>query len=189
MIALFRSIDGALARARPMLGLFARLEDAAAKALLAAVVFLVFAAGLARTFGHPLIWSVDFAQLLFVWLCFVGANKALRAKAHVGVDYFVRKLPAAGRRWIELALALVSLAFLVVMAWNGVKLTMLNVERVYGDSGISYAWVTGAVPVGCLLLAVTLADHLVGMLAGRSDLVFAAPADAADGSGPRIDLI
>lgn len=142
------------------------LEDALAKLLLGAIVLLVFLAAMARTVGHPLIWSVDLAQLFFVWLAMLGANKALRIKAHVGVDFFVRKLPVRLRHGLEILLGLMTLAFLLTMAWQGARLTMLNLERVYGDSGISYGWVTGAVPAGCLLLAVTLAAHLVRSLIG-----------------------
>jgi hypothetical protein len=38
---------------------------------------------------------------------------------------------------------------------------MLNLERQFGDSGISYAYVTSAVPIGCLLLAITLAGQIL----------------------------
>jgi TRAP-type C4-dicarboxylate transport system permease small subunit len=148
-----------------------RLEDIASKVLLATIVVLVFLAAVGRSMGYPLIWSVDMAQLLFIWLCFLGANRAMRAKAHVGVDLFVRKLPHASRRVIDIALALLALAFLLALIVSGYRLTMLNWQRVYGDSGISYAWVTSAVPVGAALLALTVFGHLVAAIRTRS-LVF-----------------
>lgn len=148
-----------------------RLELFAAKALLAAIVVLVFAAAVGRSFGYPLVWSVDVAQLLFIWVCFLGANRALRLKTHIGVDLFVRALPRSLRHWIELALAVLTLAFLITLAVSGYKLTVLNWQRVYGDSGISYAWVTAAVPIGAAMLAITLVGHIVGSLRTQS-LVF-----------------
>ena len=156
--------------------LLIRLEDHLSKLLLALIVVLVFAAGVARTLGMPLVWSVDLAQLMFIWLCFLGANRALRLKAHIGVDFFVRKVPFGQRRIVEIALGLMVLGFLAVLAWTGVKLTVLNWERVFGDSGLSYAWVTAAVPVGAGLLAVTLVAHLARAVRDRS-LVFAADPD------------
>jgi len=151
--------------------LLIRIEDIASKTLLAAIVLLVFLAAVGRSLGYPLIWSVDMAQLLFIWLCFLGANRAMRAKAHVGVDLFVRKLPHASRRVIDIALALLALAFLLALIVSGYRLTVLNWQRVYGDSGISYAWVTSAVPVGAALLAVTVLGNLVSAIRTRS-LVF-----------------
>ncbi len=141
-----------------------RLELFAAKALLAAIVLLVFVAAVGRTFGHPLVWSVDVAQLLFIWVCFLGANRALRLKTHIGVDLFVRGLPRRARHHVELVLAVVALGFLGVLAVSGYRLTMMNWQRVYGDSGISYAWVTAAVPIGAAMLAVTLIIHVMGAL-------------------------
>ncbi len=146
-------------------------EFLVAKLLLAAIVVLVFIAALGRTFGYPLIWSIDVAQLLFIWVCFLGANRAMRLKAHIGVDLFVRKLPRTPRWLVEIALGLLALAFLIALAVSGYRLTILNWQRVYGDSGISYAWVTAAVPVGAALLAVTITINLVHALRTRS-LVF-----------------
>ena len=147
-----------------MLRMLAASENALAKLLLAFITALVFVAGIARWFNAPLVWSVDLAQLLFIWLCFLGANQVLRRQAHIGVDFFVRHLPMRLRAMIDSLLALLVLAFLLTMIITGTKLTLLNMQRVYGDSGLSYAWVTGAVPVGCLLLALSVAGHLYSTL-------------------------
>lgn len=159
-----------------MTKLWVRIEDLASKILLATIVILVFVAAVARTLGTPIVWSVDLAQLLFIWVCFLGANRAMRVKAHVGVDFFVKRLPPGWRRVLEFGLAAIALGFLTALAWTGANLTLLNWERLYGDSGISYAWVTGAVPVGCALLALTIVGHLVRSIR-FGGLVFSGTAD------------
>lgn len=161
-----------------MLNFLIRLEAAIGKFLLVVIVVLVFAAGVLRWFDHPLIWSVDLAQLLFLWVAFIGANRALRKRAHIGMDLAVRRLPLRLRRIVEIVLALLTLAFLMIMVVMGYRLTMLNMQRVFGDSGISYAFVTGAVPVGCLMLAATLSGHLVKLIRSwrtERSLVFSDP--------------
>ena len=60
-----------------MLRRLEQIEFAIAAVLLAAIVLLVFMAAIMRFFGYPLIWSVDMAQLLFIWLCFFGATRAM----------------------------------------------------------------------------------------------------------------
>ncbi|MGQ9368530.1 TRAP transporter small permease [Azospirillum sp. ST 5-10] len=140
---------------------FSKVEAAVAMLLLAVIVVLVFAAGLMRWFGHPLVWSVDLAQLLFVWVAFLGADMALRKRAHIGIDYVVKRLPVRVRAILELVLGAVVLGFLLSMTVLGYRLTMLNLERQFGDSGISYAFVTSAVPIGCLLLAFTLLSQIL----------------------------
>lgn len=146
-----------------------KIELVIAIVVLAAIVVLVFMAAIMRFFGYPLIWSVDMAQLLFIWLCFLGANRALRERGHLGVALLVRRLNRRARLMLEVALALLIIAFLGVLAVEGVKLTLLNMERVFGDSGISYAFVTIAVPFGCVLMALTVISNLIETLRGRAD--------------------
>jgi TRAP-type transport system small permease protein len=152
----------------------ARLEFVLGTALMSAIVVLVFIAAVMRFAGHPIIWSVDMAQLLFIWLCFLGAAKALRAKAHLGVDLFVRLLPQKNRLALELLLAFVCLVFLTLLFFEGIDLTLLNRERLFGDSGLSYAYVTIAVPAGSVLLSLAILNNMVGAWKKRDEgmLVF-----------------
>lgn len=167
-----------------MTDLLCRAEVLIANALLAVIVLLVFVAGIARWFGQPLVWSVDLAQLLFVWVSFLGADMALRKRAHIGIDYLVRRLPGRARVVLDVLLATVCVAFLGIMAVLGYRLTMLNLERLYGDSGIPYALVTIAVPVGCVLLALTLLGQVwtsLGRLRTEARPVFTAGSGSGNG--------
>jgi TRAP-type C4-dicarboxylate transport system permease small subunit len=137
-----------------------QIEVAICVVLLAAITGLVFVASVMRFFGHPLVWSVDLAQLLFIWVCFLGADKAMRDKSHLGMEVPVKYLPYKYHLWLELACSLLVLALLAVLAVKGYELTVLNLERTFGDSTLSYAWVTAAVPVGCVLLSVSLVDNM-----------------------------
>lgn len=153
----------------------ALIEAFVGRILLATMVGLVFIAGVTRWFGYPLVWSMDVAQLLFVWAAFLGADMAMRKKGLIAVDLFVRWVPTRHRVLIDLAVGLVVLAFLLTLAKLGYDLVMLNREREFGDSGISYALVTAAVPIGCLLLATTLLGQLweaVRSIGRRPQLVF-----------------
>ncbi|NLH80061.1 MAG: TRAP transporter small permease [Phyllobacteriaceae bacterium] len=158
-----------------MSDVIAHIESIVGRVLLATMVGLVFIAGVTRWFGHPLVWSMDVAQLLFVWAAFLGADMAMRKRGLIAVDLFVRWVPARHRVFIDLAVGLFVLAFLLALAKLGYDLVMLNREREFGDSGISYALVTAAVPIGCLLLATTLAGQLwetARSIGRRPQLVF-----------------
>ena len=149
--------------------IIARIEIVAGTVLLAIITVLVFIAAVMRFFGYPLIWSVDLAQLLFIWLCFFGAAKAMRERSHLGVDFLTRILPVRSRLVLETALTVLIAAFFLVLAREGYKLTVLNKERLFGDSGLSYAWVTIAVPAGCLLLLSAMITNLVESWRGRAN--------------------
>ena len=92
----------------------------------------------------------------------------MREKSHIGMEVPVKYLPYKYRLWVELACTVMMLAFLAVLAVKGSELTLLNLERTFGDSTLSYAWVTVAVPVGCVLIGVSLVDCMVKAWQRRS---------------------
>ena len=144
-----------------MLKRLGQIELAICIILLAIITALVFVAAITRFFGHPLVWSVDLAQLLFIWVCFLGADKAMREKTHLGMEIPIKYLPYGHRLWVELACSAIVLVFLAMLIVNGYELTVLNLERTFGDSTLSYGWVTAAVPVGCALLGASLIYNMV----------------------------
>ena len=152
-----------------MLRRLAQFEFVVAMALLVIIVVLVFVAAIMRFFDTPLIWSVDMAQLLFIWLCMIGATRAMRQKGHLGIDLVVRHLPHRVRLGVEFAVSLLILGFFALLAIEGTKLTLLNQQRQFGDSGLSYGWVTAAVPVGCVLIGIALVYNMVRAWQARRD--------------------
>lgn len=157
---------------------FVLLEEGISVVLLALIVIFVFCAAVMRTIGYPIIWSVDIAQMLFIWVCMLGANQALRNGAHVGVDYFVRRLPIKAQIAIDVCAYVLVAAFLLVLVWYGVKLSLLNPERVLGALDWPYAWVTMAIPVGGLLMLITTlwqTTYLIAVLCGRRQADFSLP--------------
>ncbi|MCL6706242.1 TRAP transporter small permease [Pseudomonas sp. R2.Fl] len=167
-----------------MLKFLGRLELAISVALLAAITGLVFVASIMRFYGYPLTWSVDMAQLLFVWLCFFGANKAMREKSHLGMEVAVKYLGYRPHLWLQYLCAVIVLAFLAVLAVEGYGLTMMNRERTFGDSTLSYAWVTAAVPVGCFLLGASLVYNMIDAWRRRGEGVLVYTRTAADRDAP-----
>jgi TRAP-type C4-dicarboxylate transport system permease small subunit len=142
----------------------ARGEDLLARAFLAICAGLVFVAAVSRALGAPVLWAIDVAMLLFIWCSFFGADAALRAKQHIIIDIVVRLFPQKLQRALLIAHWSIMVLFLLTLVWLGTELTLLNWQRPMGDTEISYAFVTAAVPVGSLLMAITAAAQLVGFV-------------------------
>ena len=145
----------------------ARGEDLVARACLAGCAALVFVAAVSRAVGSPVIWAIDVAMLLFIWCAFLGADAALRARQHIIIDIVVRLFPQPLQRALLILHWTIIVAFLLTLAWLGTHLTLLNVQRPMGDTEISYAYVTAAVPVGSLLMAITAARQLASFWRDR----------------------
>ena len=144
-----------------LLNRLAHAEEIVARACLGACAALVFVAAVSRALGAPVLWAIDIAMLLFIWCAFLGADAALRAQQHIIIDIVVRMFPQRVQRALLIVHWSVMIAFLLALVVLGTQLTLLNVERPMGDTEVSYAYVTAAVPIGSLLMAFTAMRQLV----------------------------
>lgn len=149
---------------------FTKFEEGLAMAFFAVTTALVFIGAVTRTFGAPLIWAIDIAQASFVWACVLGADIALRRNAHIEIDILVRSFSRTARRVLATIWLVVIAAFLAMLVQLGTGLTLMNFERPLGDVGISYGFVTSAIPVGALLMLFTVLRRLWRGLRGQETL-------------------
>lgn len=69
----------------------------------------------------PLIWSEELTTLAYQWLSYLGAALAVRYRAHFGVDFVVRHIPAAGHvplKWLGHAVVWTLGVFMIVYGWR-----------------------------------------------------------------------
>lgn len=132
---------------------FRRFETGCAILLLTAIVALVAIASIARAVGSPIIWSVEIAQLCFVWLCMFSADLALQSERHFGLSILSDALPPRKRQMLELANKTVLiglLGFLLYYAWIN---TQLMHPRLIGATQMHGSYIHASMVVGlCLLL-------------------------------------
>lgn len=143
--------------------------DQIAKLLFIIIVLLVFIAAITRKIGFPIAWSIESASLLFGWVVFLGADMALRANGHIGIDYITSKFPVKLQRVILIINYLMMLVFLVIICGYGVFLCIVNVERQLDIIPISNSFATACVPFGSLLMSITIIRKIISLIK-REDL-------------------
>lgn len=130
-----------------------RIETICALLLLMAIVALVAIASIARAVGSPIIWSVEIAQLCFVWLCMLSADIALQNERHFGLSLLSDALSPDKKRLLELAnraVLILLLGFLLIYAWHNTKLMH---PRLIGATQMHGSYIHASMVVGlCLLL-------------------------------------
>lgn len=131
--------------------------------MLATIIVLVFASAVMRTIKYPIVWSVDLAQLLFVWISMLGADVALKRKAHVGVDLLAKKFPAKLQNMITLGTFIICILFLGFITYYGIYLCNVNYLRKYQTLQISYSYGTAAVPIGSVMMILTIIEQMADL--------------------------
>lgn len=132
-----------------------RVAEGAA-ALLVGVEVLVLLAGITARgiFDHPLIWSDELAETLFLWLAMLGAALALQRGQHMRMTALVARVPQAWRGLFEALALAATLAFLLLIVWPVAHWTLAAVAITTPAMEISGVWRAAAFPVGIALMIV-----------------------------------
>lgn len=146
-----------------------RIEFACAAILLVVVVILVGVASVARAAGSPIIWSIEIAQLLFLWLCIISIDLAMQHERHFGISLVPDNLPAAARKALEIINLVVMiglLAYLLRFAW---KNTILMHPRLDGALQTPGSYFHASMVVGFILLIRTLTVRLAACIREKAE--------------------
>ena len=99
-----------------------KIEETFIAIVLGVMVVITFANVIARyVFNSNLLWALETTVFLFAWLVLIGASYCVKKNAHLGVDVFVRMLPAAAQRAITLLAGALCLLFAILVfygAWT-----------------------------------------------------------------------
>ncbi|MBM7839378.1 TRAP-type C4-dicarboxylate transport system permease small subunit [Alkalihalobacillus xiaoxiensis] len=140
---------------------FLKLEHALTSLLLFSLVGVVFMEVVLRAFSSPTTWSVGIAQLLFIWLIFLGANQALREDAHIGVDVLTSLFPRRVQQVIQCIMYVLMVVFLVALIVFGIMMVYFNTGRIIGGTSIGYYFITLSIPIGAFLMLITAVHKVI----------------------------
>lgn len=100
--------------------------------------------------NDPSSWTEELATFLLIWVALLGAAVALGRGAHLGIDFFVGKLPKRLRIQTELLVfGLVTLFSFSVMGYGGLTLVLqtLRLEQTSVALHIPMGYVYLAIPI------------------------------------------
>ena len=124
---------------------------------------------------NPSTWTEELAVFMLIWVSLLGAAVALNRGAHLGIDYFVGKLPIRKKLYTELFVFLCIAAFsLTVMVIGGIGLVgnTFRLEQVSPALGVKVGYVYIAVPISGFFLVlysvIGMVERLIKLLKGES---------------------
>lgn len=138
-----------------------RALDGLGVALLAAEVLILFAGIVSRTvFIHPLIWSTEIAQLIFIWLTMIGAVIAVRDDRHMRMTAFVHRLTPSMRARLRVTADMVQCVAAIAMIKPSLAFMQVEASTSLAQLDISSAWEAAGLVAGFLLIALYLVRDL-----------------------------
>ena len=142
-----------------------RVLEALVVLVMAALVFDVLWQVFTRfILKDPSTWTDELATFLLIWVSLLGAAVALKRGAHLGMDYFVERMPAGRRLYVTVFVHLCTGLFsLCVMVGGGVTLVArkLQLQETSPALGLDLGYVYLAVPISGFFLTVYSVELLV----------------------------
>jgi len=152
------------------LALFGDGVDWSVIAIGATMIALVFLNVLLHAVQKDLAWVTELAELLMVWVTFLGGACATRRGAQMTIHELVDKLDGHGRarEAADAAIDLFALAVLLCLVWYGLRLSVVGWSNELTVLQIPMTIQYLGMPVGCLAMAVWVAWDLMRILRGDS---------------------
>jgi C4-dicarboxylate transporter DctQ subunit len=124
-----------------------------------AVVFINIV--LRAAFMESLYWAEEVARYIMIWISLLGAAVGFRRGAHIGLVFFLERLPRMISIWIVILTKLLTLVFLIVLLEEGIKLALMAKSQSWGSVAfLSMLWVYSSVPISSFFMLIGLVNTL-----------------------------
>jgi TRAP-type C4-dicarboxylate transport system permease small subunit len=134
----------------------------------ATMIGLVFCNVLLHIIQKDLAWVTELAELLMVWVTFLGGACATRRGAQMTITEVINKLHGRRRDLADAAVNVVALAVLGSLVWFGASLAVTGWSNELTVLQIPMSVQYLGMPVGCFAMAVWVGWDLLRILRGHT---------------------
>ena len=145
---------------------FGAAVDWTVVAIGATMISLVFLNVLLHVVQKDLAWVTELAELLMVWVTFLGGACATRRGAQMTITEFIDKVPGARRAWADAVVDAFCIVILASLVWFGINLAIAGWTNELTVLGIPMSFQYLGMPVGCAAMLVWLLWDLARILRG-----------------------
>jgi TRAP-type C4-dicarboxylate transport system permease small subunit len=126
-------------------------------ALLAVLVLDIWIGVFGRyVFELPVTWAEELARYLMIWTALLAVSCGVARREHVAVTALLHQVPLPVRRWFDLAIDLLALAFFAFLGWYGIGMTQQGTTQYATIFDMTMAIPFASVPVSSALVCVQL---------------------------------
>ncbi len=148
-----------------MIAIFYRILSRVVEGLiiLSASVILIIVTievGLRYIFGLSLIFTEELSRYLMVWVVFLGGAIAIRDGSHITISVFVVRLNTKMRQIVQTVAHALTLAFLVVITIEGIRILPRQLYQMCITIDISLFYFYLAIPTGSILMIIFLLPYI-----------------------------
>lgn len=127
-------------------------------AVLVTIVLLQIVFRYILNLGLP--WVDELSRFLNIWIGFLGASIGFKYGDHVGVAFFVEKLPEKGLRIFSFVTKIISLAIFIFVIYYSFGF-ILDSRSLTPAMNISYKWPKSSLFIGFSMIGIHLVSFIL----------------------------
>ena len=106
------------------------------------------------------LWTEEVSRFSFIWMLFLGAAIAVRAKSHFTIDLLPERVSPKVKQIWDSAVLLLMLLIAAYMVIGGIRFFEIGLRRISTTSGIQLAWIYLSIPVSGASMAIFILEQL-----------------------------
>lgn len=145
------------------------IEEGLIAFLLAVMTIITFAQVVARyVFNYSFVWALELTMYCFGALIFLGMAYGVRVGAHIGVDAFIRLLPARAANRLAMLSTVLCMAYAAIVLYGSwIYVSKIHMIGIMAQDLPIAQWIPRLVlPVGFILLIYRFGEVLWHLFKG-----------------------
>jgi len=143
-----------------------RLLVRLAEFLILIFVFFITVAMIAAVFFRFVLnssigWSDEVTSLLLSAMMFLAIGVGMHERYHIGLSAVIDNIPVPARRWLDMALHLVSLVFFVLIGAEGIRVASVAMDMSLATLPLPRGMFQLAAPVGAGFAALVCVNNII----------------------------
>jgi TRAP-type C4-dicarboxylate transport system permease small subunit len=132
------------------------------------MLIIIFLQVVSRYFFHyTASYSEELSRYLFVWVTFLSLPVVSRQGGHMAVGLLTEHFTGERLRRLKIAGCVCSLAFLVIMVWQGIRMVQLAVWQTSPAMEIPMSYMYISIPLGCGCMLLLVLEELFDLVLRR----------------------
>lgn len=135
---------------------------------------IIFCLGLMQivsrwVFNHPLSWTEESINLIYVWICYLGWIIAERNGSHIRITFLVGKLSRKGQVAINIFNHILTIGFSVLMVFYGISMVQKSRGTAVTMPWLHYGWVYGIAPIVNAIIVIYEIAYMIEEIVGKRE--------------------